>query len=167
MKKRLLSLLVVALALVAISFGVMSVRAQAAAKPVDFSLKDVDGKTVQLSDYRGKVVIIDVWATWCGYCVKEIPDLVALQAKATKNKTPLQIIGVSMDDNKGAVKTFSAKKDINYPILYGTENALKPLGDVYGLPTKFIISKDGVVVEKIVGARSAAELERTVQKYLK
>lgn len=168
MRSRLLTIIAMA-ALLAVCGFVVAYRADAkdTKKTVNFTLKDVNGKTVKLSQYRGKVVVVDVWATWCGYCVREIPGLIALQDEATKQKLPLQIIGVSVDTDKAAVKKFANEKKINYPILYGDDKALKPFGQIYGLPTKFIVGKDGMVVDKIIGAIEKDDLQKRLQKYLK
>ncbi|MHB9025175.1 MAG: TlpA family protein disulfide reductase [Armatimonadota bacterium] len=170
MKTRSIVLLVV-LAVLAIGIGLVVQHSATgkgpSKKPVEFTLTDVNGKKVKLSDYRGKVVVMDVWATWCGYCVREIPDLIQMQEKATKDKKPLQILGVSVDRDRSVVKGFAAEHKMNYPVLYGEDKALKPFGEVYGLPTKFIIDKKGIVVETIVGARPLRDLQFTVDKYLK
>ena len=137
-----------------------------AKKPIDFALKNTAGKTVKLFDYRGKVVVVDVWATWCPYCVEEIPGLVSLQADALKNKTPLQLIGISVDDDRDAVKDFIKKQPMNYPVVYADSAQMKPFGDIDAYPTKFIINKDGEIVDKIIGALSRKELEDTLAKYL-
>lgn len=142
-------------------------------KGLDFTLKDTEGKSVTLSDYRGKLVIVDVWATWCGYCVREIPDLIAIQEQAYKDAgkdkkdAKLQIIGISVDSDKAAVKPFVKEHKINYPVVYATKDALKQFGEIPGLPTKFILDKKGRIVEKIIGAREAAELQKIIEKHLK
>ena len=87
-------------------------------KAVDFTVKDINGKELLLSNYRGKVVLLDVWATWCGYCVQEMPELVAMQRDALAKKTPLQIIGVSVDEDRSLVKPFVAEHRINYPVVF-------------------------------------------------
>ncbi|HEY3418596.1 MAG TPA: TlpA disulfide reductase family protein [Armatimonadota bacterium] len=170
MKARNLLLLVVLVVLV-VGVGLLTqYRADGKApskKTVDFTLKDVNGKPVKLSDYRGKVVVVDVWATWCPYCVQEIPDLMDIQAQATKEKQPVQFIGIAMDSDRSPVKPFVTEHKMNYPVLYGEKKALKPFGDVYGLPTKFIIGKDGVIVDKIIGAREKSDLQKVLGKYLK
>lgn len=135
-------------------------------KAVDFIAKDIAGKEVKLSDYRGKVVLIDVWATWCGYCVQEMPDLVALQRDALKNNTPLQLIGFSVDEDRSKVKPFASEYKMNYPVVYGDETMLREFGSIPGLPTKFIIDKDGKVVDKLVGAMSRKDLEAKLAPYL-
>ena len=138
----------------------------AAKKPIDFTLKNTSGKKVKLSNFRGKVVLVDVWATWCGYCVQEIPGLIDLQQSTTDEKLPLQIIGISVDKNKDDAKQFAKKHKINYPILFAEDKAMKPFGQIYGLPTKFIINKDGVIVDKIIGAVEKDALKKRLDKYL-
>lgn len=158
----------VVLALLAVGLAVQY-RAEArgaSKKGMDFTLPDTNGKQLKLSTYRGKVVVVDVWATWCHFCVEEIPDLIALQEKATKDKTNVQFIGVALDD-PDAVKTFVKDHKLNYPVVIGDKKAMKPFGEIPGFPTKFILDKNGVVVEKIVGARDKDELEKTIAKYVK
>ncbi|MHB9131061.1 MAG: TlpA family protein disulfide reductase [Armatimonadota bacterium] len=142
-------------------------------KGIDFTLTDINGKKVKLSDYRGKVVVVDMWATWCHYCVKEIPDVMAIQAAAykaagkDKTKTKLQFIGITVDKDKNAVKSFVKENKINYPILFTDEAQVKALGEVYGLPTKFVIDAKGKVVETVVGARDKAGMQKIIDKYVK
>jgi thiol-disulfide isomerase/thioredoxin len=134
-------------------------------KTVDFTFTDVNGKTVKLSDYRGKVVVIDEWATWCGFCQREIPDLIAMQEQAVKEKKNLQIIGMSVDDEKDMVKEFTTENKINYPVVYATKEALKTF-TTQGLPTKFILNEKGEQVDKIIGYLPRAELEKRLAKYV-
>jgi cytochrome c biogenesis protein CcmG/thiol:disulfide interchange protein DsbE len=119
-------------------------------KAPDFSLKSFDGKTVKLSDYKGKVIIIDFWATWCPPCRKGIPDLVSIQ---NEYKNDVVIIGISLDGEKtlkdvpGFVKSYG----INYPIVYGDEKVVAAYGGIEGIPTAFVVDKKGNVVDKHVG----------------
>jgi len=170
MKTRSIAL-VVMLALIAIGASLFAYQSADAKgpkpKPIDFTLTNTDDKKVKLADYRGKVVVIDVWATWCGYCVRETPDLIAVQEEATKNKQKLQLIGISVDEDKEAVKEFVEKHGVNYPILYAEKDAMKQLGEVYGYPTKFILNEKGVIVDTIVGAVDKATLKKRLAKYLK
>ena len=119
-------------------------------KAPDFALKSFDGKTVKLSDYKGKVVIIDFWATWCPPCRKGIPDLISIQ---NEYKNDVVIIGISLDSEKtlkdvpGFVKSYG----INYPIVYGNEKVVTDYGGIQGIPTAFVVDKKGNIVDKHVG----------------
>jgi thiol-disulfide isomerase/thioredoxin len=135
--------------------------------PIDFTLQDLHGKPMKLSSYRGKVVVVDVWATWCPYCVSEIPDLLAAQQQAVKAGTPLQFLGIAMDDNIADVRTFAAKQHFNYPILYKDDTQMRPFGSVEGLPTKFIIDKHGDIVDEIDGTVPIKTLLQHIAPYLK
>ena len=119
-------------------------------KAPDFALKSVDGKTIKLSDYKGKVVIIDFWATWCPPCRKGIPDLISLQ-KDFKND--VVVIGISLDAEKTIkdVPGFVKNYGINYPIVYGDEKVVTAYGGIEGIPTAFVIDKKGNIVDKHVG----------------
>jgi peroxiredoxin len=125
----------------------------------------LDGKTVSLADFKGKVVLVDFWATWCDPCREEIPDLVKLQARL-KDKG-FTILGVSMDERgAAAVNKFTAKQPISYPvILNGGERA--PKGWVVpGLPTAYLVGRDGTVLKRWFGEKDPAELEAAVNAAL-
>lgn len=136
-------------------------------KPIDFTLQDTTGKNVTLSSYRGKVVVLDIWATWCGYCVREIPGLIQAQQEAIASKQPVQFIGIAIDQNPGSVYQFAKHVNFNYPVVYAQNNVMKLFGDLPGVPDKFIVDKNGVMVERIVGALEKADLQKHIAKYLK
>jgi cytochrome c biogenesis protein CcmG/thiol:disulfide interchange protein DsbE len=119
-------------------------------KAPNFSLKSVDGKTIKLSDYKGKVVIIDFWATWCPPCRKGIPDLISIQ---NEFKSDVVIIGISLDGAQTIKEVPGFIKDyaINYPVVYGDENVIKAYGGITSIPTAFVIDKKGNVADMHVG----------------
>ena len=115
----------------------------------DFTLTDTKGKKVSLSDYKGKVVILDFWATWCPPCRRGIPDLISIK-KEYKNK--IAIIGVSLDvDTKKNVVPFIKTYGINYPVVYATNQVVRDYGNIDAIPTSFVIDKDGKIVNQHVG----------------
>lgn len=124
----------------------------------------IEGKSVALSDYAGKVVLVDFWATWCGPCQAEIPELVKLQAAL--GSKGLVVLGVSMDEEAAEVAPFAKKMKINYPVvLNGGENA--PKGWVVpGLPTAYLVGRDGKVVWRQFGSKSLEELSSVVEAAL-
>jgi cytochrome c biogenesis protein CcmG/thiol:disulfide interchange protein DsbE len=131
----------------------------------DFSLTALDGKTVKLSDFRGKAVLLNFWATWCEPCKIEMPWFVDLQKKY--GPQGLQVLGVAMDDaSPKEIAEFAQKMSVNYPVLVGKE----AVGDQYGgipyLPSTFYISRDGKVVERVFGLVSRSEIENNIQKAL-
>ena len=131
----------------------------------DFSLATVDGQTVKLSDFRGKAVLLNFWATWCEPCKIEMPWFVDLQKKY--GPQGLQVIGVAMDDaSPKEIGEFAHKMSVNYPVLVGKE----AVGDQYGgipyLPSTFYISRDGKVVDRVYGLVSRSEIENNIQKAL-
>jgi thiol-disulfide isomerase/thioredoxin len=131
----------------------------------DFSLESLDGKTVRLSDLRGKAVLLNFWATWCGPCKIEMPWFVELQNHY--GSQGLQIIGVAMDDaSKEDIGKFAKDLGVNYPILIGKESVGDQYGGVPALPESFLIGRDGKVVDKIIGLRGKAEIEDAVKKAL-
>jgi peroxiredoxin len=110
----------------------------------DFSLESIDGKTVKLSDLRGKAVLLNFWATWCGPCKIEIPWFI--EFNKTYKARGLAVVGVSMDeDGWKSVKPYLATKKIDYPIVVGTEDVAKAYGGVDSLPSTFIIDRDGKI----------------------
>ena len=117
-----------------------------------FSAPDLDGKLVSSSAWKGKVIIVNFWATWCPPCRAEIPDLVKLQ---DKYRDTLQIIGVSEDEAPPeTVKRFADEHHINYPIVMTTRELQKLFPGVQALPTSFIVDREGRLVQKHVGMLS-------------
>jgi len=131
----------------------------------DFSLESLDGSSVRLSDLRGKAVLLNFWATWCGPCKIEMPWFVDLQKQY--GSQGLQIVGVAMDDaSKEDIGKFAKDMGVNYPILIGKESVGDQYGGVPALPESFLISRDGKIVDKIIGLRGKAEIEDAVKKAL-
>jgi thiol-disulfide isomerase/thioredoxin len=130
----------------------------------EFAAKGMDGKTVSLAAAHGKVVLLNFWATWCGPCRLEVPDLVELQ---TKYKDQLQVIGLVVDDtDEEAVRDFAKKYSINYPIAMATDAMRIQFGGVPALPTSFIIDAQGRVVQKHIGLRDPALYETEIRALL-
>jgi len=131
-----------------------------------FELKSIpDGKTVPLASLRGKAVLLNFWATWCGPCKIEMPWLVDLQKKY--GSQGLQIVGVAMDDTEDKeIADFAHKMGVNYTILKGTEK----VGDLYGgvdrLPLTYYIDRSGKVVDETVGLASESVIEDAIKKSL-
>jgi peroxiredoxin len=155
-----------------VAIGLLSCRHETTAAGVktlavapDFTLKDVDGKTFSLSSTKGKVVILDFWATWCPPCRMEIPHFVSLY-RDYRNKG-LEIIGISLDrGGVSAVKSFVKSNGINYPTLMGDNKVTADYGGIRGIPTTFIIDRKGRIVEKYVGYRDKKIFEDAIKKLL-
>lgn len=130
----------------------------------NFSLPELNGHSLQLSDYRGKVVLLDFWATWCTPCREEIPHLVELQKKYRDQG--LQIIGVSMDDSPEPVREFYRRFHMNYPVVMGNAGIGELYGGVLGLPIAFVIGRDGHISAKHIGATDASVLEQDIRGLL-
>ena len=130
----------------------------------NFDLTSTEGKNVKLSDYRGKVVIVDFWATWCPPCRKGIPDLIELQKEFKNN---LVVIGVSLDqDTKSDVVPFIKKYGINYPVVYGTNQVIMEYGSINAIPTSFVINKEGKIVDKHIGLVPKSEYVKKIKEIL-
>lgn len=131
----------------------------------DFALKDADGKVVHLSDYRGKVVLLDFWATWCGPCKIEIPWFMEMQ-RQNKDRG-FEVLGVAMDDEGWeAVKPFISQMGVNYRVVIGNDTTTQLYGGVDALPTTFLIDRTGKIAAVHVGLTSKKDFEDGVEQLL-
>ncbi len=131
----------------------------------DFALQSLEGKTVHLSDFHGKAVVLNFWATWCQPCKIEMPWFEKLQKQYEPQG--LQIIGVAMDDaSKEEIVKFAAHVRVSYPVLLGKEEVGNAYGGVQFLPATFYISRDGKVVDKVFGLKGRAEIEDNIKRAL-
>jgi thiol-disulfide isomerase/thioredoxin len=130
----------------------------------EFKLAAFDGKPLSPADFHGKVVLLNFWATWCGPCRAEIPDLVELQKKY---KDRLQIIGLIVDDDdEDAIKKFIAEFGINYPVAIAPDETRLQYGGIAALPTSFVIDAEGRVVQKHEGLRDPVLYEVEIRSLL-
>ena len=131
----------------------------------DFTLDSLDGQSMRLSDLRGKAVLLNFWATWCGPCKIEMPWFIELQKEY--GPQGLQIVGVAMDDSsKEDIAKFAKEMGVNYPVLLGKEAVGDAYGGVPALPESFFIGRDGKIVDKIIGLKGRGEIEESIRKAL-
>ena len=131
----------------------------------DFSLKDATGQTVKLSDYRGKVVLLNFWATWCGPCKIEIPWFIGFQQQYKDRD--FAVLGISLDeDGWESVKPYLAESKINYRIMIGNDAIDKAYGGLESLPTTFVIDRAGRIASKHVGLISKSTYENEIIRLL-
>lgn len=132
----------------------------------NFTLQTLDGKDISLADFRGKAVLVNFWATWCGPCKIETPWLVELQNQY--GSQGLQVVGVAMDDSgKDEIAKFAKDMGVNYPVLMGKEAVGDAYGGVPALPESFFVGRDGKIVDRIIGLKGRGEIEDSVKKALK
>ena len=138
----------------------------AALANLDFTLKDMNGAEVKLADLKGKVVLLNFWATWCGPCRLEIPSFVELQEKYADQG--FRIIGISVDDPPEALPPFAKRFKINYPLIVGAdrEDVQKAYGPIFGVPTTFIIDRNGRICVKHVGPVGREQFESEIKSLL-
>ena len=132
----------------------------------DFVLETIDDETIPLRDYRGKVVVLNFWATWCPPCRREIPDLVALQRDL--GDRGLQIVGIALERDSGVddVRAFAKKMSINYPVGLGDGSIARRYGGVRSLPTTFIIGPEGNIRGQIPGLVTEERLRPGLERLL-
>ena len=131
----------------------------------DFDLLALDGQKVKLSDYRGKAVLLNFWATWCPPCKIEMPWFVELQNQYGKDG--LVVLGVAMDDSAAPkIAEFTHEMGINYQVLLGTDQVSDDYGNVQYLPTTFYIDRNGLIVDKMAGLLDRKDIEDSVKKAL-
>ena len=133
---------------------------------LDFTIDDMNGKKIKLSSYKGKVILLDFWATWCGPCKAEIPNFVELQQQF--GSQGLSVLGLSVDDTVDKLKPFAADLKMNYPVLVGLgrDDVQDAFGPIWGIPTTFLISRDGRICRKNTGIQGKAKYERDIKALL-
>lgn len=130
----------------------------------DFTRADLKGNAVHLADYRGKVVLLNFWATWCGPCLDEMPVF----ARWQKQYGPqgLQVLGVSMDDDEAPVQRFLKKSPLDYPVILGDTALAKLYGGVLGLPLTYLIDAQGKVEGRYLGGTDLSAVETQIKRLL-
>ena len=131
---------------------------------LNFTLKDATGKPVNLASYKGKIILLDFWATWCGPCKIEIPGFVDLQTRY--GSKGLQVLGVSVDDTPDKLAPYISQYKMNYPVLQGLDRddfVEVAFGPMLGIPTTFIIGRDGNICRKFTGMASKEQFEATIK----
>ncbi len=135
----------------------------------DFSIPDLEGKPVSLSDYKGQIVMINFWATWCGPCREEIPHFVEFQKKY--GPEGFTILGLTIDTiDPEEVKEFALEYKMNYPILYlgkQSKQVMKDYGNFRGIPTSFLIDRDGLIIRRVTGLMEKSFWDKEIRSALK
>jgi thiol-disulfide isomerase/thioredoxin len=133
---------------------------------LSFTVKDMHGQSVRLADYKGKVLLVNFWATWCGPCKTELPGLIALFDEY-KDKG-LVVLGISADDDAETLRSFASEWKINYPVLVGRDEQelLDAYGPIFGYPISVIVGRDGAVCGRHVGPATKEQFEREIKALL-
>ena len=133
---------------------------------LNFTLKDIDNRDVKLASLKGKVVLLDFWATWCGPCKIEIPWFIEFQNKY--GKEGLQVVGVSVDDTLDKLKPFVAEMKMNYLVLQGLghDDMQDAYGPIFGVPVTLMISRDGRICARHTGLSSKESFEKEIKSLL-
>jgi thiol-disulfide isomerase/thioredoxin len=127
----------------------------------EWTLEDLTGKKINTVDFKGKIQIIDLWATWCPPCRKGIPELIELQEQYKQNG--LEIIGIALDNTIDPVKQYATTTKFNYTIVFGNRQTANLYGRIEAIPTTFIVDKTGKVVKKLVGYQPKSVFEEALK----
>ncbi len=141
-----------------------SAGSKAKAANLDLTLKDMHGADVRLADYKGKVVVLNFWATWCGPCQTEIPELIEVQNEF-KDKDVV-VLGISIDDPAETLRKYAEGKGINYPLLLMQNDVDEAYGPLFGVPITYIIGRDGTISHTQMGPITKDQVEREIKALL-
>jgi peroxiredoxin len=131
---------------------------------LDLVFKDMNGGEVRLADYKGKVILLNVWATWCGPCELEIPELVEAYSKY-KDKGVV-VLGLSLDDPAETLREYAPKKQMNYPLLLWDDKFDEAYGPIVGVPITFFIGRDGAISKRHFGPVTKEGIEQEIKQLL-
>jgi thiol-disulfide isomerase/thioredoxin len=143
-------------------------KAAGKAAPLDFTLKDMNGVDVKLASFKGKPIVMNFWATWCGPCRAEIPSLVELQKVYSEEGKDVVILGISVDDPVEKLKPYAAQMKMNYPVLVGNgrDDVQDAFGPLWGIPVTVFIDRDGRIAKKHSGIASKEQFEQEIKALL-
>jgi thiol-disulfide isomerase/thioredoxin len=138
------------------------------AAPLDFTLKDMNGVDVKLAAFKGKPIVLNFWATWCGPCRAEIPSLVELQKQYGDEGQDVVILGISVDDPVEKLKPYASQMKMNYPVLVGNgrDDVQDAFGPLWGIPVTVFIDRDGRIAKKHSGIASKEQFEQEIKALL-
>lgn len=131
---------------------------------LDLKFKDMNGAEVRLADYKGKVILLNVWATWCGPCELEIPELV--EAYNRYKDDGVVVLGVSLDDSAETLRAYAPKKQMNYPLLLWDDAFEDAYGPIVGVPITFFIGRDGTISHRNFGPVTKERIDQEVKALL-
>jgi len=138
-------------------------KAEGPAK-MDFTLKDMNDAEYRLADLKGKVVLVNFWASWCAPCLAEIPEFIKVREEY--HDQGFEIVGISTDDTPQQLREFAAKYKTNYPLVQVTAEVEEAFGPVFGLPTSILVARDGSVCKRHFGPLSKEQLEKEIKPLL-
>ena len=134
------------------------------AAKLDLTVKDMNGASVRLADYKGKVIVLNFWATWCGPCQVEIPELV--ETYAHYKDQGVVVLGISIDDSAETLRAYAPQKNMNYPVLLMQDDVDEAYGPIFGVPVTFFIGRDGKISRKHFGPVTKAQVEQEIKALL-
>lgn len=139
-------------------------KVEGTAANLELTLQDMNGNAVRFADYKGKVIVLNVWATWCGPCQVEIPELV--EAYTKYREQGVVVLGVSLDDTAEMLREYAPTKQMNYPLLLMQDDFDDAYGPIFGVPITFFIGRDGTISRRHFGPVSKEQLDREIKALL-